>query len=213
MQLVFLFVLLVILLLIIIFMTAKIEIKIINLVINTQSNNHINDKYEIILKLNILEKLPIIKFKITKKKLSKMQKRFQMNEKIKKLEKDILNNKDKIDFKFIDMVKELRKSMYIKKLNLEMQFGTENAFLTAMLVAIFSSILSIGISNMYVRKNSIKYQVKPIYIDQNFIKIVISGIFQIKLIHIINIIYVFNKKGGKKDERTSDRRSYDYSYE
>ena len=34
-------------------MMTKIEIKIINLVINTQSGNHINDDYEIILTLNI----------------------------------------------------------------------------------------------------------------------------------------------------------------
>ena len=195
-------------------MMTKIEIKIINLVINTQSGNHINDDYEIILTLNILEKLPIIKFKITKKKLIKIQKKFQMNEKIKKLEKDIWNNKDEIDFKFIDMVKDLRKSIYIKKLDLEIQFGTEVAFLTAMLVAIFSSAISIGISNMYVKEDNIHYQVEPIYTSQNFVKIAISGIFQIKMVHIINIIYVLNKKGGMKNhERTSNRRSYDYSYE
>ena len=194
-------------------MMTKIEIKIINLVINTQSGNHINDDYEIILTLNILEKLPIIKFKITKKKLIKIQKKFQMNEKIKKLEKDIWNNKDEIDFKFIDMVKDLRKSIYIKKLDLEIQFGTEVAFLTAMLVAIFSSAISIGISNMYVKEDNIHYQVEPIYTSQNFVKIAISGIFQIKMVHIINIIYVLNKKGGMNNERTSNRRSYDYSYE
>ena len=137
-----------------------------------------------------------------------------MNEKIKKLEKDIWNNKDEIDFKFIDMVKDLRKSIYIKKLDLEIQFGTEVAFLTAMLVAIFSSAISIGISNMYVKEDNIHYQVEPIYTSQNFVKIAISGIFQIKMVHIINIIYVLNKKGGmKNNERTSNRRSYDYSYE
>ena len=81
-------------------------------------------------------------------------------------------------------------------------------------MAIFSSIISIGISILQVKEEDISYKIEPIYIDQNFIKIVISGIFQLKLIHIINMIYVFNKKGGmKKYERTSNRRSYDYSYE
>ncbi len=210
---VFPFILLIILLLSIMLMTSKIEIKIINLIINTQNRKYLNDNYKIILKINILKKIPIIKFTITKQKLEKAQKRFQMHKKIKKLEEDIWNNKDKIDLKFIEVVKELKKCMYIKNLNLEMQLGAENAFLTAIFVAIFSSILSIGISHMSRKEDYIKYKIEPIYANQNFIKIGISGIFQIKVIHIINIIYVFNKKGGRKYERTSNRRSYDYSYE
>ena len=54
----------------------------------------------------------------------------------------------------------------------------------------------------------------PVYNYQNLLNIEFSGIFEIKMIHIINIIYILNKKEGvKKNERTSNRRSYDYSYE
>ena len=36
----------------------------------------------------------------------------------------------------------------------------------------------------------------------------------IKMIHIIDMLYRLNKKGEvKRYERTSDRRTYDYSYE
>ena len=41
-------------------MTSKIEIKIINLVIDTRNRKHINDKYKIILKTNIQSLLMII---------------------------------------------------------------------------------------------------------------------------------------------------------
>ena len=59
-----------------------------------------------------------------------------------------------------------------------------------------------------------KYIITPLYFNQNIVNIEISGIFEIKMIHIINIIYILNKKEGvKKNERTSNRRSYDYSYE
>ena len=137
-----------------------------------------------------------------------------MNEKVKQLEKDILQNKNKFDKKMVKGLKEFSKGIYVENLELEVELGTENAFLTSMLVAIFSSILSIGFSRIHVREKNIVYEIEPVYRNENSIKIEISGIFQIKLIHIINTIYVFNKKGGRKNhERTSNRRSYDYSYE
>ena len=53
------------------------------------------------------------------------------------------------------------------------------------------------------------FQIKPIYNNQNILNIALSGIFQIKMIHIINIIYILNKKEGVKNyERTSNRRAY-----
>ena len=209
---VFLFIVFIIFTFIII--TAKIEVEIINLVIDSQNKNYVNDRYKIILRLRIWGKLPIMKLTITKQKLKKIRESIKIEKKIKKLEKDIWENRNKIDFKFLTIAKELRKEIYIKSLYLKLQCGTENACLTAILVAIFSSIISIGISILQVKEEDISYKIEPIYIDQNFIKIVISGIFQLKLIHIINMIYVFNKKGGmKKYERTSNRRSYDYSYE
>ena len=211
---VFLFILLIILIFTLIIMTSKIEIKIINLVIHSQRENHIEDGYEMILKLNILGNIPIIKFTITKSKLKEIQNTLKMNEKIKKLEKDIWDNRNKIDVNFVEIMKAVSKGIHIEDLNVKTTVGTENAFLTAILVAIFSSILSIGISRLSVKEDKVKYKIEPIYMGQNFIKIAISGIFQIKVIHIINIIYVFNKKGGMKNhERTSNRRSYDYSYE
>ena len=56
----------------------------------------------------------------------------------------------------------------------------------------------------------------PVYQNQNLVNLSVSGIFEVKLRHIINIIYILNrkeKKGVKKYERTSNRGSYDYSYE
>ena len=75
-----------------------------------------------------------------------------------------------------------------------------------------------NIANIFYKKvenyKNQNFTIKPIYINQNLINILIDGIFEIKMIHIINIIYILNKKEGvKKYERTSNRRSYDYSYE
>ena len=186
----------------------------INVIIDSQSKPYVNDKYKIIIKLKIFDTIPIIKFTLNKNKLRKIQQSLKTNEKVKQLEKDIIQNKDKVDAQIIKGLKDFCKGIYIETLNLEMELGTQNAFLTSMLVAIFSSILSIGFSRIRVREKNIVYEIKPVYKNENSIKIEISGIFQIKMIHIINTIYVLNKKGGRKNhERTSNRRSYDYSYE
>ena len=195
-------------------LTSKLDIRIINLIIDSQSKKHINDRYEIIIKLKIFGNIPILKFTLNKSRLKKIKQSRKMNEKVKQLEKDIIQNKNKLDVQIIKGLKEFSKNIYMEKLDLEIELGTENAFLTSMLVAIFSSILSIGFSKIRVREKNIVYEIKPVYKNENSIKIEISGIFQIKLIHIINTIYVLNKKGGRKNhERTSNRRSYDYSYE
>ena len=195
-------------------LTSKLDIRMINLIIDSQSKKYINDRYEIIIKLKIFGNIPILKFTLNKSRLRKIKQSRKMNEKVKQLEKDILQNKDKFDRQVIKGLKEFSKGIYMKKLDLEVELGTENAFLTSMFVTIFSSILSIVFSRIHVREKNIVYEIKPLYRNENSIKIEISGIFQIKLIHIINTIYVLNKKGGRKNhERTSNRRSYDYSYE
>ena len=211
---VFLFIMWVILVGVLIIITAKIEVKIIDFVIDSQNKEHIPNRYEIITKFKIFGNIPILRFTINKNKLKKIQQSRKMNEKIQKLERDILTNENKVDKKMIKGLKEFSKNIYMEKLDLQIELGTENAFLTSMFVAIFSSILSIVFSRIHVREKNIVYEIKPLYRNENSIKIEISGIFQIKLIHIINTIYVFNKKGGRKNhERTSNRRSYDYSYE
>ena len=212
--LVFLFILLILLIITLSIVTSKIEIKLMPFILDSKKSKYVDDQSKVIIKLKLFGNVPIIKFAITNKKLKRLQKSFKMNEKIEKIEKDIIQNKDKIDVRLLAVAKEIWKSIEIKKLELAMELGTENAFLTSMLVAILSSVIAIGFSRTNVKEKDVLYEIKPIYTNQNFVKIAISGIFQIKMVHIINIIYVLNKKGGmKNNERTSNRRSYDYSYE
>ena len=211
---VFLFIMWIILVVALVIITAKIEVKIVDFVIDSQNKEHISDKYKIITKIKIFGNIPIIKFTLNKIKVRKIQKLRKMNEKVKQLERDILKNENKFDKKIMKGLKEFSKGIYVENLEVEVKLGTENAFLTSMLVAFFSSILALPFSRIYVKEKNIVYKIEPVYGNENSIKIEISGIFQIKLIHIINIIYVLNKKGGRKNhERTSNRRSYDYSYE
>ena len=180
-------------------LTSKLDIKILNLIISSQNKKHINDRYEIIIKLKIFGTIPIIKFTLNKNKIRKMQQSLNMKEKVKQLEKDIMQNKNELDVQIIKGLKEFSKVIYIEKLDLEIELGTEDAFLTSMLVAIFSSILSIGFSRIRVKEKNIAYEIEPVYRNQNSIKFEIFAIFQIKVIHIIDTIYVLNKK--KREEK------------
>lgn len=203
---VFLFVFLVFILILLIF--SKIQIQIDNLSFSSNRIRHINKDYQIIIKLLVFSKIPIFKYNITKTKLEKLR----LKEKVRNMDFKILKNRNKFDKKMLKATKKINIS--IKKIKLYIELGTENASLTSIIIPIASTV----IANIFYKKvenyKNQNFTIKPIYINQNLINILIDGIFEIKMIHIINIIYILNKKEGvKKYERTSNRRSYDYSYE
>ncbi len=203
---VFLFVFLVFILILLIF--SKIQIQIDNLSFSSNRIRHINNDYQIIIKLLVFSKIPVFKYNITKTKLEKLR----LKEKVRNMDFKILKNRNKFDKKMLKATKKINIS--IKKIKLYIELGTENASLTSIIIPIVSTV----IANIFYKKvenyKNQNFTIKPIYINQNLINILIDGIFEIKMIHIINIIYILNKKEGvKKYERTSNRRSYDYSYE
>ncbi len=206
--LVFLLCLLTILLIVLIIIAkAKISIEVKNLKIKANKKMYISDNYKIIFKIIILNKIPILKFNLNNEKLV-LERNKRINKKGLK-EESFLKNKIK---------KEILKhfsDIQVNKLNLKIKIGTENAFFTSMIIPIISSIISIILMKKITNVEKQKYVVEPIYLNQNILEILISGIFEIKMIHIISIIYILKQKeeGVKKNERTSNRRSYDYGYE
>ena len=211
---VFLFIFLSIIILItifIIFSKVKIEIKNVKLWGKIPETINISKKYEIIIKLCILNNIPIIKITLTKGKIETLKIKDKVKKANEKALKTIKEDKNK-NRKIIKAIKKL--NIIIQEMNLKLEIGTENASTTAILVAIISMAISLLLKK-HIRnyKNQI-FKIQPVYYNQNLVNIEFSGIFEIKMIHIINIIYILNKKEGvKKDERTSNRRTYDYSYE
>ncbi len=202
---VFIFLLLIIIVLI---TFSKINIEIENFIFTSETKRHINTDYKIVLRLLILSKLPILKINISKTKLEKMQ----LKEKIKNIDVKILENNIKFDKNLIKVLKNLH--VGINNFELKLELGTENASFTAIIVPVISTVLSIFLQNKVKKIENQKFIINPVFINQNLINIVFSGIFEIRMIHIINIIYILiKKKGVKKHERTSNRRPYDYSYE
>lgn len=204
----FLLIILMLLIITIILISARASIEIANLRININKKIYINDNYKIIFKIKIFNKIPLLKFNLDKDKLN--LKRNKMRKKKEFLKKEENFIKDKIKKEILKNITDIK----INELNLKIKLGTENAFFTSMIVPIISSIISIILMKKMTNVEKQKYIVEPIYLNQNILEILISGIFEMKMIHIINIIYILTKKEGvKKNERTSNRRSYDYGYE
>ena len=197
----FLFIILIIMLMII---TIKIKFEIQNLKISINETPHINNKYQIKIKIYTFGAIPIFSIKLNNPKIKKI---------LKQQETKIIENKANIDKELITSLKNIKTE--IKEINLKILIGTENASLTAFTIPVISTIVAMFLSKQIKKYNEKQvFSITPIYINQNLINAEISGIFQIKMIHIINTICIINKKRkGDKNERTSNRRSYDYGYE
>lgn len=215
--LVFLFVFAFIILITIILLFSKIKINVNKF--NYLSINPKNRKtdYNIIIQLIILKKFPIFEIKFNKNNIMKIE----------KIKQKIKNKFETFDFTEIKKNKEVKKKILkiikklkidIDKINLNIEIGTENAVLTSFIIPIVATLLTYilknNIKNNVIKSEENKFKIKPIYYNQNLLNILFSGIFEIEMIHIINIIYILRKKEGVKEyERTSNRRTYGYSYE
>ena len=206
---VFLFIFLTIILLVILFIFSTLRIQINNFRFQSKSKRHINKDYEIIVKLCILKVIPILKVNITKTKLEKIK----LKDKIKQLDLKMIQDNKQFDKKIFEAIKKL--DIHIKNIDLFVDLGTENASLTSIIVPAISTVISIILHKKVKKFKDQVFIINPVYINQNLVNIYISGIFEIKISHIINMIYILSKEqiGVKKNERTSNRRTYGYSYE
>ena len=131
--------------------------------------------------------------------------------KYKIIKRDLKSEKNNIEVKILKQngfeisYKDLFRNIEIKEIDLSIDISTEDAALTAILVGFISSFLGV-----IIKKQTFK--VNPLYINKNFVKIHLNGIFKINL---RNYIYnqFLNKKRRDKNERTSNRKSYDDCYE
>lgn len=206
----FLFILLIIAILInVIILLSKIQIQIKNVHFNSSKpKGKLDANYKIIIIVYIIKKIPILKINVTQSKLKKLK----LKEKVRQAEIDIIQNKKKIDK---EILYELRKiKVQIKYWNLELLLGTEDAKITALIVGYLSIFLGIYLNKKISKHENKKFSIQPVYIGQNILKLIFEGIFEIKTVNIINIIWNLKKKERRNgNERTSNRRTYDYSYE
>lgn len=167
----FLFIFIILLILGLAIHTSRVGIEVENLRIDTElpKGEKINKDSKIFVYLLIFKK-----FKLFKKDVRKAD-----GKNIKFLKKDIdiklLKNKDlKIDYE--DLLK--KPNVYVEKIDLNVQLGTQDAVLTAIL----TGVLAAGLG-MILRKR--RYEIIPIYSNRNFVKIKLDGIFSVDLMQYI----------------------------
>ena len=168
----FLFILIILLVICIIAYTSKIGIEIENLEIDTEkpSGKKINKDCKIYIFFQILGKIKLFKKNI--KHIGIPNVKFQNKD----IDIKFLKERDlKIDYK--EILKNIE--VYFEKIDLYIQIGTEDAALTAILTGIIASFLSI-----IIRKP--RYEIKPRYINKNFLKIKLDCIFSV---HLMQYIY------------------------
>lgn len=193
---------------IILIIASTLHIQIKNLSVSNMEPKNTNE-YAIIFLLYLGNKIKWIWFRLNDKKVRKMYSKIQLEKlDFKKFRKD---------FKVKDL-KELPKLQpKISYLNLDANLGVISPVITSFLVATIASIISIALPYLAksLKKERYVYNIKPLYYNKNLYKINLNCIIEIKMVHIINIIFVLIKKGRKKNEQstTSNRKPYAYSYE
>ena len=194
---------------IIMLMFSRLEIN-----INKLNMSNINEKRNnknLIISISIkFGQLCMFKIKMNTEKLANIYAKALKNKQ--KNNKKISNKKNNEKVK--EEIKKL--DFKIENLNLNLYIGTEDCVLTSYLIGIISIIISNILPHFINYKNDFdeyKYIINPIYNNQNSYKINLNCIFNVKLVHIIYVIYLFKKGRSDKNERTSNRKSYEYSYE
>ena len=170
-----------------------------------ENNKELQLRKPIVFRIRLLDKITIVKWKITKRKIDQLEK----DKKIPHMDLETIEREHIFQKKNRDFIKNLK--ICLESLSLKIAIGTEDAVLTSYTVALLASAISILLPNIVCMKNRKKcyYAVLPKY------QIKISNIISIKNVHIIYSIYMHKKqvKGEEKNERTSNRRFNEYSHE
>lgn len=180
----FLFILVIFTILMIAIHTSKIGIDIENLIIDTDAEEKINEDVKIYVYLLLFNKIKL--FRKNVRSLPMKDVKFETSD----FDIKIFKNKD-IKINYLELIQNI--NIDIKNIDLNVNIGTEDAGITAILVGILAGILGIIIKKP-------KYQILPIYANRNLLKINLNGIFTIYLIHYI---YKFIKDNIK--ERFMDK--------
>lgn len=180
----FLFILVIFTILIIAIHTSKIGIDIKNLIIDTDAEEKINEDGKIYVYLLLFNRIKL--FRKNVRNIPMKDVKFETSD----FDIKIFKNKD-IKINYLELIQNI--NIDIKNIDLNVNIGTEDAGITAILVGILAGILGIIIKKP-------RYQILPIYANRNLLKINLNGIFTIYLMHYI---YKFIKNNIK--ERFMDK--------
>jgi len=190
--------------------TLRIDIKKLNIITDNNKEDNIEKDLLIYIALYLMGKWKLLQIKIDDQKLKKLN----VKEKIQKIDIQKLKQKKLVNRDSLKILKKL--PIEIDKFYLKLNVGTIDITLTTIINFIIILIISMILPRIIKKYDSKKYyyEIKPIYGNRNMVNLDFACIINIKIVHIINILYLLLKKERvNRNERTSNRRAYDYSYE
>lgn len=210
----------------------KLRLEIMNFKYSLDKKINLNNK--VIFSIYIFNKIRILKINFSMKKINnlriiKLLKKIEINKKANELIKEYkkygevekLNSNENIKkLKFI--LKNLK--ININSFDLKLEIGTIDCIFTSFLIPIISSILTLILNRYNNKLENEKFVIMPVYKNKNFININFTGIFEIKMISIINIFLnirkmkinnckknkKFNKNFNKNNERRLNKKNFEY---
>lgn len=189
--------------------TLKIQIKNLEITNMKEAETQILPSYKIKISIYLFGKIKLFSIKIDDRKVKNKYKNMILDTIYLKQFRKSFKSEDLKNIKILQPK--------ISYLNFKVKLGTEDAVLTSSIIFAISTIISILLPYRIKKydKDKYYYQILPVYINKNVYEIKLDCIIEIKMVHIINIIYVLSKKRrvDKNEQRTSNRRSYGYSYE
>lgn len=156
-----------------------------------------------------------IRFKLFNK-ITWLKLEYKKNKKNKIFNHKIVNKI--VDFKDLLKLKNIKYlDAKVEKINLNVKFNAIDIITTSFGVAVVSTVIAKILSNRIKNysKENYKYLITPLYSEKPQIIITLDCIFNVRMVHIINVVYMLfkMKRSVKYDERTSNRRAYAYRNE
>ncbi len=182
--LIFLGVLAIISLIIFILMLSTLRLEVKNLELSN-TNGTTDQNYEAKISINLFNKIKIASIKFNNERIRKIYTKVKLN-KI-----DIQKIKQNFNIKDTKIIKNLKPELIY--LNLKLDLGLEDVILTSSLVFVISTAISILLPHIVKKysKENYEYIIEPLYINKNVYYIKLNCIIQLKIVHIINIIYIY----------------------
>ena len=185
----------------------EIEIKYFNYDTETIKDNETKN-YLFYIRFKLIDKITWLNLKINDKKIKRLKESklylYELN-KIKNKENRIIRKE------YVKYLMDL--NIHINRFNLYLSICALNNMLTSLSVSLISVFISMILAKKAnykeYSKDKFNYNVIPCYEQKLKIKIELSCIINIKIVHIINVIYMLIKKrSAVNNERTSNRRTY-----
>lgn len=150
---------------------------------NIKSEQQNTTNYAVIVSLHLLNRIKWFSIHLNDEKMRKLYNKMQLEKiDLKKIEKD---------FRWEDLKTIKKLQIKLSYLKFKTEVGVESPVITAFLVSILSSFVAIFLPYLAVdmKKERYQYEVLPIYQNKNLYKIQLNCIIQVKMVHIISVVY------------------------